>query len=656
MQMRVLVQPPGCIAKKGSSMTRWSWLPLRTKLLALAIVLVLLPTLPAHAQPTNTRTLIPIGASYQAATRDMFVRRAIAHNSDGVVRLAVVMAPFSTSSLTITLQERQTNLADAQVRANQIQASCAAAVTAPITCTTVLPDIQLRSDASDSAKVAAFSDQIDGVYILGGDQVIAMEIIANTPFETALEQLYQAGAPFAGNSAGSAVQSRRMIAGYLGDNFAWNGLERGAVDLAYGPTEAITRGLRFGLPNAVIDQHVFERGRLARLLQATQQLPGSKLGLGTDFGTGTVVENERIITGTAGLYGGVVVDQETYGAASGAQYLGPRQTLTISNVVLHLLAPGPYGYDLQTRQPIISGTVDATPPDIANRTYDFLQAPRGAGALLLGGDLAESPTGTVVARFAALAKNTGKPTLVLATGFVTPTDALSATTFWTANLAALGLTQVQTATLLVSDTNALTPTLDAAGAIFVVGDDQPTIVGQLEQLRALNLAGRWRAGAVLLLDNAAAALAGATVSAEPTPIDLETTEIAASDSFLAGEIDLRPGLDLVPGAAFEPRALYDYRYGRLVSHTYRSRSVVAFGIERGTALEIDGRGARVLGDSAVFALDARYARVFEPGTNGAFAATWLLANTYAPGTSIARTRFSTVLTLIARQGSSPAAR
>lgn len=613
-----------------------SWLLLLSGVLLLTLAF---PSLALRAQTPAVRRLIPIGASYQGATLQQFVNQAIAKNSDQVVRMAVVVAPFSTNALSITLEERALNLSDAQRRVNQIQATCAAAVTTPITCTTTLPDIQIRSDASDQTKVAGFGPTIDGVYILGGDQVIAMQIIANTPLETALELLYQAGAPLAGNSAGSAVQSRQMIAGYIGDNSAWNGLEFGAVDLAFGATDVVSRGLRFGLDSAVIEQHAFERGRLARLLQATQRRNGAKLGVGTDFGTGTIIENERIITGTTGLYGGVVVDQETFGAAAGARYLGPRQTLTISNVVLHLLAPGPYSYDLQTRLPVVSGTVVAT-PTIAGRGYDFLQAPRGAGPLFIGGDLTSAPTGTVVARFAELARATGKPTLILAAGFVTPTNALSATTFWASQLASLGITNTDTAVLPGgTDVGILATQLQNAGAIFVTGDDQPTIAEQLPQITALNLAGRWRAGKVLLLDNAAAALAGATISDVPTPQTLEDTEIAASDAFVPELLPIKPGLGLLPGAAFEPRALYDYRYGRLFNHVYRNKGVVAFGIERETAIEISSRGVQVLGTSAVISIDGRYAPALQTGTNGALAGTWLLADTFAPGTLIRRPLF-----------------
>ena len=94
-----------------------------------------------------------------------------------------------------------------------------------------------------------------------------MQVVANTPFEEALAAAQAAGAVTSGNSAGAAVESADMIAGYTGENGPEQGFEFGAVDLwGYaGPTDA-TRGLVFGLQNVLLDQHVLQRGRIARLI------------------------------------------------------------------------------------------------------------------------------------------------------------------------------------------------------------------------------------------------------------------------------------------------------------------------------------------------------------------------------------------------------
>ena len=52
------------------------------------------------------------------------------------------------------------------------------------------------------------------MYVLGGDQTVAMQVVAGTPVEAAMAAAYARGAVFGGNSAGDAVQSRNMINGY----------------------------------------------------------------------------------------------------------------------------------------------------------------------------------------------------------------------------------------------------------------------------------------------------------------------------------------------------------------------------------------------------------------------------------------------------------
>jgi hypothetical protein len=59
--------------------------------------------------------------------------------------------------------------------------------------------------------------------------------------------------------------------------------------------------------------------------------------------------------------------------------------------------------------------------------------------------------------------------------------------------------------------------------------------------------------------------------------------------------------------------------------------MVAFGLDDGTALEITPLGAQVWGPSALMVLDGRKAGVLGTGTNDAFAATWLLLDTYVNG-------------------------
>lgn len=602
---------------------------------ALSVVGVLLNVGRLQANAGSTLRLVPIGAGYELETLEQFAAQAIAQNTDSVVQIRLLPITYASNPHNITPQERQANYNLALSRSDEVEAACNALVGGPITCVSTVPNIQIRSDAEDPVLVGMLDSGVDGVYIPGGDQVIAMQVTAETLLEDALESLYLAGAAVGGNSAGAAVLSRYMIAGYTGSNYAWHGLEFGAVDLWYGPTGTITRGLRFGLDAAVIEQHVLERGRLARLLQATERLPQNHLGLGVDWGTGAVIENGTAFTGAAGWYAALVVDQESYGAAAGAVYHGPRQILSIHDVALHVLPEGAFGYDLGQQRPTLNGIPNPTLPDINGRNFAALCGEAGSGPLYLTGDLATVPTGEVSQQFALQAQSAPSPTLVLAAAFPNAPQAEAAAQSWAATLTSLGVSTVQTATLTNNtNLNTLAAKISAAGTIFITGRDQVRMADQVALLQGagidLLLYDHRQNGLPLLLDNAAAAAAGSWMSAEPTPTG-QTLEIEASDSFVAGHVDIAPGLDLLPGVVIEPRFLYDYLYGRLVSHIYAHPAVVTLGIERGTAVTIVDGVVSAAGVEAVMAIDGRYATTLTTGTNNVIAANWLLLDTFAAG-------------------------
>lgn len=613
---------------------------------------ILMTTAVLHTARAGANTvLVPIGAGYEEETLQLLAQQAITHNTDLTVTLRILPITYATDPFTITVEERSENLSLAMGRADQIDAACDALVVSPTTCVATVVDMQLRSDAFEPALLAQLGSDVDGIYILGGDQTIAMQVVANTPAEEAMEALYLAGAPIGGNSAGAAVQSRYMIGGYTGDNFAWHGLNEGAIDLWYGPITATNRGLKFGLETAVIEQHALERGRIGRLLQAAYLKPGQHVGVGTDWGTGAAILNSQIVTQTAGWYSAIVLDEETYGSAANATRGGISQTLAIHDVAVHLLPEGPYGYDLAALRPFVNGAVDSNAPDISNRSLNFFTTPLTAtGTLMLGGDLSYSPDGAAAQRFATLAEASNGPTVVLAVGYANNADAQAMATQWANDLAILGVTEIQTATVtLTTDPIALQAQLTAAGAIFIVGGDQEIIASQIPLMQAFGLAdllrSGWYSGKVILLDHAAAAAAGTWMTADPVPQDYE---VYASDSFLADYVTTAPGLGLIPGVAIEPHVLYDYFYGRLVNHVYQHPDTVAFGIEIGTAIEISNLTTKVVGDSAVLVIDGRYSRVLEAGSNDAIAATWLLLDTFAPGDTIAQQQvWRTYLPLIA---------
>ena len=615
----------------------WRSLRRARALLWLAGVAVALAAVGGAAGQNPTR-LVPIGAGYEADTLELFAAQAAAYSPDAVVTIRVLPITYHTNADTISKAQRRANLELAQTRADQIAEACAAVAAAGQTCVSTVVDIQIRADALDPARVAQLGPEVDGFYILGGDQTVAMRVVANTPTEEALAAGYANGAAVGGNSAGAAVISRYMIGGYLGDNFAWHGLHQGALDLWYGPDDAATRGLIFGLQEAVIDQHVLERGRTARLLQAMVEKPGDKLAVGFDWGTAGVIDENLVVRDVTGWYAAVALDGETYGAAAGAQYLGSDPAiLDIHDVAFHVLPPGPYAYDLAARQPWVDGAPQAA-PDISGRTFDALLAPTGAGTLFVSGDLSPATRGAVMAEFVAAANAADGPTIVLSAGPRTrAADGWGR--YWRNRLRNMGLDARPTLITLTPgiDQAALAAQLADAGAIFFTGNDAALMAALVAEMRAAGtdaaLRDWWQGGGVLLADRAAAAALGAAMSAEATPTS-DNVEYQSSDSFLADYVNIQPGLGLLP-AVFEPRPLYDYLYGRMVSHVVTAPEWPVVGIERGAALRVSPDAVTVIGDEAALVLDGRYAATLATGDNNAFAATWLLLDTFAPGSALA---------------------
>jgi len=591
-----------------------------------------------RAAGQGSTRLLPIGAGYEGDTLELFAAQAAEHDSDGVVTIRVLPITYHKNPNAIGGQVRRSNVELAEYRAGQIQDACVAVAGPSQSCVATVVDIQIRPDALDPVNVAQLGPEVDGFYILGGDQTVAMRVVANTPTEEALAAGYNAGAVVGGNSAGAAVISRYMIGGYLGDNFAWHGLHQGALDLWYAADDAETRGLLFGLPEAVIDQHVLERGRTARLIQAMVEKPGDKLAVGFDWGTAGVIDESLVVRDITGWYAAIALDGETYGAAAGSQYAGSDPAiLDIHDVAFHVLPPGPYAYDLAARQPWVDGSAQ-TAPDISARSFDQLIAPAGSGDLFLSGDLSFATRGAVMAAFVEAANAADGPTLLIAAGPRTRV-AEGWGRYWRNRLRHAGLTDVPAIVTLTPGANLdpLAAQIEGAAAVFFTGNDAALMADLVAAMRDAGLDATLRdwnhAGGVLLLDRAAAAAAGPAMSAESTPTS-GNVEYQSSDSFLADYVAMAPGLGLVE-AVIEPRPLYDYLYGRMVSHVMADPATVVIGLERGTALHVTPDAARTVGVEATLVIDGRYAATLSTGDNDAFAATWLLLDTFAPGGVVA---------------------
>ncbi len=128
-----------------------------------------------------------------------------------------------------------------------------------------------RNGTFDEAELATLKDA-NAIWFTGGSQSRLAEAYLGTALEKKILELAKRGVPIGGSSAGTAIQSRLMIA-------------RGSEE----PELAVGFDL---LPNSILDQHFLERSRLNRLISAIRQHP-EKTGVGIDEGTCLIVDGER---------------------------------------------------------------------------------------------------------------------------------------------------------------------------------------------------------------------------------------------------------------------------------------------------------------------------------------------------------------------------
>lgn len=572
----------------------------------------------AAAQEGPGGPLLPIGGGYSDVYAG-FAAQAVANAHDGQVTILVLPTAYSSNPDSITDAERAVNLRDAEERRFQIEEACKRAAPAGVTCRAVIAPIFTRSDASDPAALAPFAEKLSAVFMLGGDQTVAMRALVNTPAEEALARAHAAGAVVAGTSAGGAMQSYTMLGGYSPNYAAANALDFGSAEVW---NTAERRGLSFGVRAAIVDQHFFQRGRLGRLLEAIARPDTPDVGVGVDAYTGVVVRNGTQVGEVFGLYVVAVLDAATFHAAEGVRYVPvPGQperapVLSLRNVLVHLLAPEGSSYDLATRAHSL-----AAPPQRLERSFDALRTPAGAGPLLLGGDLSQARADhPALARFRAWAGGDAAQVLVYADGYP---SARSARTAAEKLAQALGV-QAQ---VYVAAEEPAPPALAGVTGVAVVGRDQSLF--DVTRLAGW-LSEAWRGGMPLLLDNAAAPAAGVFYSAHgPTPKEGEEAEAATQRSFRLGETQLRPGLGLLE-VTVEPQVLNDNRWGRLFSLAYNHPDRPALGLTRDTAVAVTADGAEVLGDNVLFVLDLRSAALGLGRDRGFEIANGLL-DVFAPG-------------------------
>ncbi|XVX20276.1 hypothetical protein ACQP1U_18700 [Actinomycetota bacterium] len=575
---------------------------------------------------------MPIGGGYSTASLQGFARQVMEQATGTSVDIAVIPSSYGDAPA-----DRAENLRLAGQRAAQIDRECEAVVDRarfPDGCTAPLLPLLAREDALDPANSAMLTDpDTDGAYVLGGDQVLAMHVLANTPAETALAGAFARGAVVGGTSAGNAVESRSMGAGYPDDGYPWNALERDKSLIFWGDDLASEeRGLSFGSQRVILDQHFYERGRFGRLLswtaQSVERYGGAgKVGVGVDWGTAVVVEDDARLVDPFGATSNTVIDM----TGTTPRWVGPQDTLSVRGVRTHLMAPGTgAAYDLVTRVPTLGGSPVGVP---AGERLPQLTTP-GSGTLWLGGGDNDTADSASLRQFASAATGLARgasrrSVVVIAAGYADASAARAAAATYRSALAGAGWSG--DVRVLAHGTDALTARDIAQSAgVLVIGGDQARLDGLVGDARLRELlADAVERPTPVMTDGAATAAFGERYVTDPDP----TTAQESIDMFLADGVHTAPGLGLVPGWTIEPTLTYDYRWGRLFGAAHQAPKVASLGVSELTSVAVSARGAQVVGERSAITVDGSSA-AWRVGSNGALGAAnvWLSAS--GPGDAI----------------------
>lgn len=576
------------------------------------------------------RQLYPVGGGYETALKG-YALEVIRHARGPAVNITVVPAAFADDPV---LPEDPGILAE-DVAA--IQAACDTVVdrtTFPAGCKVNSVPLYVAADASNPDIANALSNPVlDGVFFTGGDQGYAMRILARTPAESALAVAADRGVVVGGTSAGAAIESLVMNAGYTDAGDSTNALQKASIDLWFGQPGQL-RGLPFGSRQVVIDEHVYSRGRLGRMLNASAQTvdalgQGGLLGLGFDYDTGGAIRQDRWLTGVAGVSSGLIVDFRTAGARH--QWLGPQAALSARRILTHLVPPSPaLRFDLVRRVPLLAGN----PLHWRGSEHDApltLQS-NHAATLILGGDVSEDLGGPVIQELVRLAsRQRPGQFVVVAAGYATPDDAQADASRYAQALQAAGWRGTTRTHLQGQSPLDLAQLKDVSGVLFL-GGDQSLLGNALSDARfRAFVSGALRKANVVMLDHAMTAVAGDQFDA----VGEDATEDDAIAAFHSRQAVIKPGLGLVRGAAFEPRLQIDKRWGRLYGIGSHRRHTGVYGISESTAIVLNGRQARVVGLNPVISLDARRA-TFVAGDNGFLGAFNVLLDAHQPGEDLNR--------------------
>ncbi len=579
----------------------------RSSIGLLTLALLVAPAAMTTAASDEPTVLTPIGGGYVTSTLAGFATAAAQGASGPTVDLVVVPSAYGDGA-----KDRAENLELAQERTDQLDAACDAVVSAPGSgysgCTATLAVLLNRADALDPANAVALADAgTDGIYVLGGDQGLAMMVLADSPAEAAITAAVERGAALGGTSAGAAVQSRTMINGYRGALGPADGLQQDSTLVWWGDDTDLERGLEVGSSAAIFDQHFHQRGRLGRSLStiatADERLGTSPVGVGVDFATGVRVTGDTTVSGVFGDSSVALIDFESLGATH--TWVGSPATLSARRVLTHLMTEDTT-YDLASRVFSRGGTALDAP---AASAWQAPASPSAvSGTVFLGGGVlgSEVVDDVVAAARAVDASKTAR--LVVLGGGATSSSLTSA---YAQAVKKAGWTGKVT-TVVHGSKGWPGKTLTGATAVLLVGDDPVALASSMADPAFRGAVTQAvRSTPVVLADGTMTAALGARWSAKarPTPSTLEDEGIAAHR---ADDAAWQTGLALVP-ATLVPHLTDDFRWGRLYAGVAAAPGDLAIGVAAGSAVVLSPSSASVSGASVVVA-------------DGTDATSWVSAN------------------------------
>jgi cyanophycinase len=169
-----------------------------------------------------------------------------------------------------------------------------------------------------------------GLFLAGGKQVLFERELKRTGFSELIRQRFEDDSlVIAGTSAGTAIASAWMIAG------------SGEIPEHLSNTNFVQLdGLYMGdgislISNAIFDQHFSQRGRLSRLITATQAAPENiRWGIGVDESTAAMIIEQRYVI-PLGNHAVTIVTRENNVGASTHYVLAPTEIFDLKTGLTH---------------------------------------------------------------------------------------------------------------------------------------------------------------------------------------------------------------------------------------------------------------------------------------------------------------------------------